>query len=300
MARHLNTNCDFNSGLFMSNISRDAIQVVLKIKTKLGKHTLTEDCERTEKYRPWEMCTQCVMIDPMKRVEPILLQKVHDSGSSSDSGAGIQVDGDLEFTHKIFNDPKNMSSDKENTPIIDSQTMLALNALNITDGTRPEGLPERPTNVVGPYFPKYILKWPRCICITESDWEDNATQQMPMPRTNSPYPDDSNKRLEKLETETADELDQIDYRARPANDRRLPKPRCRPTLRRSPPSWLKNDCPTPQTHPKYLTMVASPQQIKQPTYEVRGILPERRTMPCGWPKCLRKTPPNMVLRNNDQ
>ena len=54
MARCLNTNCDFDSGFFMSDIPRDAIQVILKIKTKWGKHTLTEDQERrTEKYRPW-------------------------------------------------------------------------------------------------------------------------------------------------------------------------------------------------------------------------------------------------------
>ena len=95
MARHLNTNCDFNSGFLMSDIP------------KWGKHTLTEDCERrTERYRLWEKHTQCVMIDPTKRVELILLQKVHDSGSSSDSAAWVQVAGDLEFTHKIFNDPK--------------------------------------------------------------------------------------------------------------------------------------------------------------------------------------------------
>ena len=73
---------------------------------------------------------------------------------------------------------------------------------------------------------------------------------MPMPRTSSPYPDNSNKRLEKLETKTEDELDQIDYRARPANDWRPPKPRCRQTFRRSPPNWLKNNCPTPQTSPE--------------------------------------------------
>ena len=113
---------------------------------------------------------------------------------------------------------------------------------------------------------------------------------MPMARTSSPYPDDSDKRLEKLETETDDELDQIDYMARPANDRRLPKPRCRPTLRRSHPNWLKNDCPTPQKSPKYITMVASLRQTRQPTNEVRGILPERRKMPHGWLKCLGRTP----------
>ena len=82
-----------------------------------------------------------------------------------------------------------------------------------------------------------------CPCITESDWEDNTTQQMPIPRTSLPYPDESDKGLEKLETETEEELDQIDYRARPANNRRLPKPRHRPILRRSPPNWPKMTAP---------------------------------------------------------
>ena len=146
MARCLNTNCDLDAGFLMSDIPRDTIQVVLKIRTKWGKHTLTEDCKkRTEKYRPWEKHTQCITIDPMKSVAPIFLQKVHDSW--------VQVYGDLEFTHKIFNDPKNKSFDKENTPMIDTQTMLTLNDLNITDGTGPEGLPEKPTNFVGSLLP---------------------------------------------------------------------------------------------------------------------------------------------------
>ena len=103
MARHLNTTCDFDSGFLMSDIPRDTIQDVLKIRIKEGKHYLTEDCKRRmEKYRPWEKHTQCVMIDLMKKVGPISLQKVHDSGSSSDSGAWVQVDGDIEFTHKVL------------------------------------------------------------------------------------------------------------------------------------------------------------------------------------------------------
>ena len=125
------------------------------------------------------------------------------------------------------------------------------------------------------------------------------TQQIQMPRTSSPYPVDNDNNLEKLEQETDDGLDQIDYRARPANDRRPPKPRCRPTLRRSPPNWLKNDCPKPQTSPEYIMVVASPQQAKQLTTVVRGILPKRRKTPHGWPKCLRRTPPKLVLRNNN-
>ena len=103
-----------------------------------------------------------------------------------------------------------------------TQTTLTLNDLNITE----DELPERPTNFVDPYCTKCVLKWPRYICLDESDWEDNATQQqeIPLPRTSSPYPDYSNNSLERLEPKTDEELDQIDYRARPANDRRPTKP----------------------------------------------------------------------------
>ena len=53
MAKHLNVNCDYNSGFLVCDILRDVFQIVLKIKTPLGKHSLTEDCDkRTEKYQP--------------------------------------------------------------------------------------------------------------------------------------------------------------------------------------------------------------------------------------------------------
>ena len=180
-------------------------------------------------------------------------------GLLSDPGAWVQVAGDLEFTPKNFNDPKDTGSDKENNPMNDSQTMLTLNDLNITDGTGPGGLLERPPNYVGPYCLMCMLKWPRSLWISKSDWEDTMTQQVP--RTSSPFPYDSDNNLEKLQTEMGDVLDDMDYRARLANDRRKPKPilKYRPALRRSSPNWLNNDCPTTQTSPEYITMVASPQ-----------------------------------------
>ena len=55
MARTLNSKCECTEGFFVCVIPKDTIQLVLKIKTKWGKHALTEDHERrTEKYRPWE------------------------------------------------------------------------------------------------------------------------------------------------------------------------------------------------------------------------------------------------------
>ena len=177
--------------------------------------------------------------------------------------------------------------------MIDTQTTLTFNDLNITE----DELPKRPTNFIGPYCHKCVLKWPRCICLDESDWEDYVTeqQQMPLPRTSSPYPAYSDKDFEKLETETEDKLDQMDYKARPSNDRKPPKP----TQRWGPTLMIQNNCPTPQTSPDYITVVASPQQAKQPMKEVRRILPKRRKMPCGWPKCLKRTTLKIALRNND-
>ena len=52
MTRHLNTNCNFTSRFLVCDIPSDVIQVVLKMKTKWGKHMLTEDQERrTEKVQ---------------------------------------------------------------------------------------------------------------------------------------------------------------------------------------------------------------------------------------------------------
>ena len=152
---NLNTNCDFDAGFFTSDIPRDTIQVVLKIKTSWGKHMVTEECEkRTKKYRLWERYVQCMTFEPTKGIESLSICKVHDSGSSLNSGAWIQASGDFEFTCKVFNDP---SSDKENNPMTNTQTILTLNDLNISEDKHPE----RPTNVVGPYCPKCVLKWPR-------------------------------------------------------------------------------------------------------------------------------------------
>ena len=96
---------------------------------------MTANCEkRAEKYRPWEKHAQCITLDSTKRVEPISLCKVHDSVSTSDSGAWIPVSGDVEFAHNIFNDP---GSDKENTPMANTQTTLTLNDLNITEDELP-------------------------------------------------------------------------------------------------------------------------------------------------------------------
>ena len=112
MARHLSSYCNFTSGFLVCDIPRDVIQVVLKIKMKWGKHTLTKDQERRmEKYRPWGKCTHQVKIDRTRRVESISLKMIHDSGSSSDSGTWVHIEEGLEYPPKVLNDPKHTTSD---------------------------------------------------------------------------------------------------------------------------------------------------------------------------------------------
>ena len=84
--------------------------------------------------------------------------------------------------------------------MIDTWTILTFNQLNITK----DELTEIPTHFIGPYCPKCVLKWSRSICLGESDREDNVTQQQ---QILLPYPDYSDRDLEKLKTETEDELD---------------------------------------------------------------------------------------------
>ena len=82
MARTLNYKCDFDEGFFACDIPKDSIQ--LKIKTKLGQHTLTVDHERwIEKYTPWEKHTKS---SPRKRLESLSPKKITDTSMTSDSG----------------------------------------------------------------------------------------------------------------------------------------------------------------------------------------------------------------------
>ena len=55
MARSLNSRCDFKNGFFTCDLPEDAVLLVVKVKTRMGNHTLVEDTEKwTEKFRPWK------------------------------------------------------------------------------------------------------------------------------------------------------------------------------------------------------------------------------------------------------
>ena len=43
MARSLNSHCDFKEGFFTYDLPIDVVELVLKVITKCGKHTLKED-----------------------------------------------------------------------------------------------------------------------------------------------------------------------------------------------------------------------------------------------------------------
>ena len=59
-------------------------------------------------------------------------------------------------------------------------------------------------------------------------------------------------------------------------------------------------CPTPQNSPTYLPMNAAAATPAKPhRTEIRGILPDKKRIPCGWPACLRKQPPRVTFKNND-
>ena len=61
----------------------------------------------------------------------------------------------------------------------------------------------------------------------------------------------------------------------------------------------QNHFPSPQTCPDYITMTAAAESTKQPPQKVRGILPEKKKMPHGWPACLKRLPPKVDFQNND-
>ena len=115
-------------------------------------------------------------------------------------------------------------------------------------------------------------------------------------RASSPYPD-HHSTLEQLETDTEDDvIDITDYPERLANDRRSPQHKQEHTTH----TMTQRHCPTPQSSPTYISMnaaVATP--VKPYQAEIWGILPDKKRIPCGWPKCLRKQPPRVAFKNND-
>ena len=59
-------------------------------------------------------------------------------------------------------------------------------------------------------------------------------------------------------------------------------------------------CPTPQNSPMYISMNAVAVTPAKPYQaEILGILLDKKRIPCGWLKCLRKQPPRVAFKNNN-
>ena len=59
MARLLNSRCDFEDEFFSCNLPEDYVLLILKVKTKMGNHTLVQDTKKqTEKFCPWKKPTK--------------------------------------------------------------------------------------------------------------------------------------------------------------------------------------------------------------------------------------------------
>ena len=122
-------------------------------------------------------------------------------------------------------------------------------------------------------------------------WEAHVAQQIPLPRSSSPCPENRPGSLAQLEPKTDDYMDMKDFSERLANDKRLPKPKCSPSL------MIQNFFPSPLTCPDYVAMTAADaaEPTKPPIKEVRVILPKKKKVSQGWPTCLKRSPPKAAF-----
>ena len=213
MARKFNSKYDFDDSFFAYNIPKDAMQLVLRIKTKLGQHTLTEDHERqTEKYRPRDKHPRG---NPRKRLDSITKRTI-DTSVTSDSVPWLPTPN-FQYRPTLFDDPRNVSSDKRNAPPPLEPMNISMLVISQEDSM------DRTDKVLG----------------KDAKREAHVAQQIPLPRSSSPYPDNRPGIHEQLEPETEDEIDINDYSERPANNKRPPKSKRVPNL------TIQNFCPTP-------------------------------------------------------
>ena len=86
MSKQLNTSCDFQNGLLECELPKIIVEVVLKVKTKWGKHTLIEDQHsRTEKLHLWDRTYRRVKINTRKKRMPPCTQDSNHDDTKGDS-----------------------------------------------------------------------------------------------------------------------------------------------------------------------------------------------------------------------
>ena len=81
-----------------------------------------------------------------------------------------------------------------------------------------------------------------------------------------------------------------DFFDRPQNEKRSPRPK--------PIESNSEQCPTPQNSPTH-TSKPPVSPTKPHGNEIRGVLPDKKRVPRGWPVCLRRQPLRVAFRNND-
>ena len=132
MARLLKSRCNFENGFFSCNLPEDAVLLILKVKTKMGNHTLVEDTEKqTEMLCLWKKPSKDGKQVPPK-LPGVLTPKKIDISMTSDSGP-CPSPTEHEYKPRYFNEPEWLSSDKENMPHIESMTPPSLRNLSIEE-----------------------------------------------------------------------------------------------------------------------------------------------------------------------
>ena len=103
---------------------------------------------------------------------------------TSDSGQWLPTPTEFEYKPKIFDDPRDTNSDKENMPPLESVPMpvLYIAESDFLDRTK-----------------KLLGK--------DTKWEAHMDQQIPLPRSSSPYPENRPGAMEQLEPETDNDID---------------------------------------------------------------------------------------------
>ena len=215
-------------------------------------------------YRPWERQTDDEKNSPRHKLDSI------SPSITSDLKQWLPTP-EFEYKVKLFKDPTNLRSDKENMPPLEPTPMPVL---NIEEGDfleRTEKLLEK-----------------------DNKWETHVAQWVPLPRSSSPYPDNNQPgSLEQPEPKMEDDLDVRDFSERPMNDSRPPKPAHKPKV------MLQTLFPPPPGCPDYIAMNATVAGILKPqSMEIRGILPEKKKLPRGWPTCLKRSPLKATFHDN--
>ena len=137
MARLLNSQCDFENGFFSCNLPEDAVLLILKVKTKMGNHTLVEDTEKqTEKFCPWKKQVKDGKQVPQK-LPGVLAPKKNDISMTSDSGL-CPSPTEHEYKPRYFEELDCLSSDKENMPPMELITPPSLRNLSLEEENKDE------------------------------------------------------------------------------------------------------------------------------------------------------------------